>query len=112
MELDFTMFLLVGLGARVVRFQTSITTKDTKLHEGNRFHNVGALAENGICVGEGEQQLIGCIHFTSIFNAATFRRSSPGSSMGVSAMKAACAIRGSFNKRRNGSVPIVPFPMC
>ncbi len=46
-------------------------------------------------------------HFlTSAFNALTFVRSSSGSSIGVSAMKAACARRGSFNNQRNGSRPI------
>ena len=52
------------------------------------------------------------VHFTSFFSAATLRRSSPGSSIGVSAMNAAWATRGSFNRRRNGSNPIVPFPIC
>ena len=45
-------------------------------------------------------------------NTATFLTSSPDSSIGVSAMKAAWASRGSFNKRRNGSNPMVPSPIC
>ena len=49
---------------------------------------------------------------TSLFSAATFLRSSPGSSIGVSAMKAAWVSRESFNKRRKTSFPSFPFPMC
>ncbi len=49
---------------------------------------------------------------TSLFRAPTFFRSSSGSSIGVSAMKAACASLGSFNNLRNGVRPIVPLPMC
>src|SRR5436305_12970428 len=46
---------------------------------------------------------------TNAFNVATLRKSSWGSSMGVSAMNAACSVRGSFNNRRNGSIPMVPL---
>src|SRR5882757_3230085 len=52
--------------------------------------------------------------------AATLRRSSPGSSMGVSARKARPARpsggralnRGCIRKRRKASAPILPLPMC
>jgi hypothetical protein len=49
---------------------------------------------------------------TSFFIVFTFVRSSSGSSIGVSAINAACAVRGAFSKRRNGSNPIDPLPMC
>src|SRR5580704_15604261 len=49
---------------------------------------------------------------TNFFRTAMFLLSSPGLSMGVSAMKAAWASRGSFSNRRNGSWPMLPFPMC
>ena len=49
---------------------------------------------------------------TSFFRASTFLRSSPGLSMGVSAMKAAWAMRRSLRRMRKGSRPMVPFPMC
>src|SRR5215471_17326727 len=49
---------------------------------------------------------------TNDFSMATLCKSSFGSSIGVSAMNAACAVRGSFNNLRNGSRPIVPLPMC
>ena len=52
-------------------------------------------------------------HFlTSAFSAFMFLRSSSGSSIGVSAMKAACARRGSFSSRRNSLNPMLPSPMC
>ena len=35
---------------------------------------------------------------TNLFNASTLRMSSPGSSIGVSAMKAVCAARGSLSR--------------
>src|SRR5580704_15942801 len=49
---------------------------------------------------------------TNFFRTAMFLLSSPGLSMGVSAMKAAWARRGSFSRRRNGSMPMVPLPIC
>ena len=49
---------------------------------------------------------------TNFFSAFTFVRSSSGSSMGVSAMNAALASRGSFSKRRNAGRPMLPFPIC
>ena len=45
-------------------------------------------------------------------SAITLRISSPGSSTGVSAMKAAWAKRSSQSNRRNAAEPIVPSPMC
>jgi|HubBroStandDraft_4_1064222.scaffolds.fasta_scaffold150599_2 hypothetical protein len=49
---------------------------------------------------------------TSFFRVSTFLRSSPGLSMGVSAMKAAWAMRRSLRRMRKGSRPMVPFPTC
>ncbi len=57
--------------------------------------------------------LRGTIHFlTNAFSAFTLARSSRGSSMGVSAMNTACAVRASFSSFRKGISPIDPFPMC
>jgi len=53
-----------------------------------------------------------CRQPTKFFRVSTFLQSSPGSSIGVSAMKAAWARRRSLSRMRNVSLPMVPFPMC